>query len=160
MQTPIYRSDEEQRLMVELWAPALADDPEAFVLFAFPWGQKNTPLHKFKGPRKWQREVLRDIKTHIANNQGKIQMDTLREAVSSGRGIGKSALVSWLVLWMLTTRIGGSVIISANSESQLRSVTWAELTKWSAMAINNHWLRSAQPSWCRRSGSANWSSGI
>ena len=96
MQTPIYKSDEEQHLMVELWSPALADDPEAFVLFAFPWGQKNTPLHKFKGPRKWQREVLRDIKTHIANNQGKVQMDTLREAVSSGRGIGKSALVSWL----------------------------------------------------------------
>jgi hypothetical protein len=67
-------------------------------------------------------------------------MDTLREAVSSGRGIGKSALVSWLVLWMLTTRIGGSVIISANSENQLRSVTWAELTKWSAMSINNHWF--------------------
>jgi hypothetical protein len=67
-------------------------------------------------------------------------MDTLREAVSSGRGIGKSALVSWLVLWMLTTRIGASVIISANSESQLRSVTWAELTKWAAMTINNHWF--------------------
>ena len=92
MQTPIYRSDEEQRLMVELWSPAIADDPEAFVLFAFPWGQKNTPLHKFKGPRKWQREVLRDIKTHIKNNQ--VDMSTLREAVSSGRGIGKSALVS------------------------------------------------------------------
>jgi hypothetical protein len=92
MQLPIYQSEEEQRLMVELWSPALADDPEAFVLFAFPWGQKNTPLHKFKGPRKWQREVLRDIKAHIAGNKGKIQMDTLREAVSSGRGIGKSAL--------------------------------------------------------------------
>jgi hypothetical protein len=65
MQLPIYQSEEEQRLMVELWSPALADDPEAFVLFAFPWGQKNTPLHKFKGPRKWQREVLRDIKAHI-----------------------------------------------------------------------------------------------
>jgi hypothetical protein len=126
--------------MVELWSPALADDPEAFVLFAFPWGQKNTPLHKFKGPRAWQRQVLRDIKAHIQGNKGKVQMDTLREAVSSGRGIGKSALVSWLVLWMLTTRIGGSIVISANSESQLRSVTWAELTKWAAMTINNHWF--------------------
>lgn len=26
MQLPIYQSDEEQRLMVELWSPALADD--------------------------------------------------------------------------------------------------------------------------------------
>jgi len=66
-------------------------------------------------------------------------MDALRKAISSGRGIGKSALVSWLILWMLSTRIGSSVIVSANSENQLRTVTWGELTKWATMAINSHW---------------------
>jgi len=125
--------------MTNLWSPAIANDPEAFVLYAFPWGQTNTPLANFKGPRKWQREVLRTIKKHIEDNHGKIDFDTLRMAVSSGRGIGKSALVGWLILWMLTTRIGSSVIVSANSESQLKSVTWAELIKWSAMLINSHW---------------------
>lgn len=125
--------------MVELWSPFIKDDPEAFVLFAFPWGKKNTPLEKFSGPRTWQREVLREIADHIKTNQGAVSMDTLRSAVSSGRGIGKSALVSWLILWMLTTRIGSSVIVSANSEAQLRSVTWGELTKWQAMIINSHW---------------------
>ena len=139
MQQPVYSSQEEQQLMTTLWSPAVANDPEAFVLFAFPWGQTNTPLAHFKGPRKWQREVLRTIKKHIEDNQGKIDFDTLRMAVSSGRGIGKSALVGWLILWMLTTRIGSSVIVSANSESQLKSVTWAELIKWSAMLINSHW---------------------
>ena len=138
-QMPIYSSVEEQTLMATLWSPKLADDPEAFVLFAFPWGQPNTPLHKFSGPRQWQRKVLRDIAEHIKKNKGQLQMDTLRKAVSSGRGIGKSALVSWLILWMLTTRIGSTVIVSANSEAQLRSVTWGELTKWAAMIINNHW---------------------
>jgi hypothetical protein len=122
-----------------LWAPQLKDNPEAFVLFVFPWGQPNTPLEKFKGPRKWQRKVLREIADHIKENQGKLDMDALRVAVSSGRGIGKSALVSWLILWMLTTRIGSSVIVSANSENQLRTVTWGELTKWATMAINSHW---------------------
>ena len=125
--------------MTRLWSPAIANDPEAFVLFAFPWGQPNTPLAKFSGPRKWQREILRDITKHIKVNEGKVNMDTLREAVSSGRGIGKSALVSWLILWMLSTRIGSTVIVSANSEAQLRSVTWGELTKWQAMIINSHW---------------------
>lgn len=139
MQLPIYRGEEEQKLMTELWSPAIADDPEAFVMYAFPWGVKNTPLAKFLGPRKWQREVLREITEHIKAQGGKVDYDTIRMAVSSGRGIGKSALVSWLVLWMLTTRIGGSVVVSANSENQLRSVTWAELTKWSAMLINSHW---------------------
>ena len=139
MQLPIYKSDEEQLLMARLWSTKLADNPEAFVLYAFPWGQKNTPLANFKGPRQWQREVLREIKAHIDANKGQIQMDTLRAAVSSGRGIGKSALVAWLILWMLTTRIGSSVVVSANSESQLKSVTWGELTKWQAMIINSHW---------------------
>ncbi len=106
---------------------------------SFPWGEKGTPLENFTGPRKWQREVLQDLANHIAQNKGKIDFDTFRMAVSSGRGIGKSALVSWVVLWMMSTRIGASVIVSANSESQLRSVTWAEITKWLSMSLNGHW---------------------
>jgi hypothetical protein len=126
--------------MARLWAPAIKDNPLAFVMFAFPWGQPGTPLEHFKGPRKWQREVLTHIADHIKDNQGKLDFNTLRHAVSSGRGIGKSALVSWITIWMLSTRIGSTTIISANSESQLRSVTWAEITKWLAMALNSHWF--------------------
>jgi len=110
------------------------------VLLTFPWGAKGTPLEHFTGPRKWQREVLRELGEAIKANDGKIDYDTFRMATSSGRGIGKSALVSWLVIWMLSTRIGGSVIVSANSEAQLRSVTWAEITKWLSMSLNSHWF--------------------
>jgi hypothetical protein len=140
MQSTIYSAEDEQELMARLWAPAIKDNPLAFVMFAFPWGQPGTPLEHFKGPRKWQREVLIHIADHIKDNQGKLDFNTLRHAVSSGRGIGKSALVSWITIWMLTTRIGSTTIISANSESQLRSVTWAEITKWLAMALNSHWF--------------------
>ena len=143
MQKMRYSPEEEQLLMSQLWSPSIKDDPEAFVLFAFPWGQKNTPLEHFKAPRAWQRRTLRRIRDFIKENRGKLTegdlIDALRRAVSSGRGVGKSALVSWLILWMLTTRIGSSVIVSANSENQLRKVTWGELTKWVTMAINAHW---------------------
>ena len=125
--------------MAQLWSTQLADDPESFVLFSFPWGVANTPLANFKGPRAWQRRVLRSVSAHIKANRGQLDMEALRNAVSSGRGIGKSALVSWLILWMLSTRIGSTVIVSANSENQLRTVTWGELTKWATMAINAHW---------------------
>jgi len=139
-QQPRYAPDEEQMLMSQLWSPQVSDDPETFVMFAFPWGQKNTPLEHFSGPRRWQREVLRTITHHIRRNRApEAVLDALRAAVASGRGIGKSALVSWLILWMLSTRLGSSVIVSANSESQLRNVTWGELTKWATMAINSHW---------------------
>jgi hypothetical protein len=119
MQKPKYSAEGEQELMTTLWSPRIADDPEAFVLLAFPWGQPNTPLENYDGPRKWQRDTLRSITQHIKDNRGLSDMEVLRAAVSSGRGIGKSALVSWLVLWMLTTRIGATVIVSANSEAQL-----------------------------------------
>jgi hypothetical protein len=139
MQTTRYSAAEEMALMSRLWSPQIANNPLAFVLMSFPWGEKGTPLENFTGPRKWQREVLQDLAVHIAQNKGKIDFDTFRMAVSSGRGIGKSALVSWVVLWMMSTRIGSSVIVSANSESQLRSVTWAEITKWLSMSMNGHW---------------------
>ncbi len=127
-------------LMSRLWAPTLKDDPLKFVLFAYPWGQKGTPLEHFSGPRRWQREVLQQLTDHIKQNNGKVDFDTFRMATSSGRGIGKSALVSWLVHWMLSTRIGSTTIVSANSEAQLRSVTWAEITKWLSMSLNSHWF--------------------
>lgn len=140
MQTTVYSVQDEQELMTRLWSPSVKDNPLAFVLFCYPWGQKGTPLENFTGPRKWQREILLDIAEHIKQNQGKVDFDVMREAVASGRGIGKSALVSWLEHWMLSTRIGATVIVSANSESQLRSVTWAEITKWLSMSINSHWF--------------------
>ena len=143
MQTTIYKPEDEQELMAVLWSPVLKDNPLAFVKYVFPWGAKNTPLEHFTGPRKWQREVLQSIADHIKKN-GDVapgeMFKVLRSAISSGRGIGKSALVAWLTIWMVTTRIGSTTVISANSENQLRSITWAEITKWLAMALNSHWF--------------------
>ena len=140
MQLPIYSAEEEELLMSKLWSPSIKDDPEAFVLLVFPWQKKGTPLEHFSGPRKWQRDVLRQVAEHIKKNKEATAFEVMRMATASGRGIGKSALVSWLILWMLTTRIGSTTIVSANSEAQLRSITWAEITKWAALLINSHWF--------------------
>lgn len=140
MQTVKYSAQDEMLLMSQIWAADIKDNPEKFVLLAFPWGEPGTPLEKYHGPRRWQRDILREMTAHIAENNGRVDYRVFRMAVSSGRGIGKSALVSWLVLWMLSTRIGASVVVSANSEAQLRSVTWAEITKWLAMMLNSHWF--------------------
>jgi hypothetical protein len=40
MQTTKYTPQEEQALMSRLWSAKLRDDPEAFVMFVFPWGEK------------------------------------------------------------------------------------------------------------------------
>lgn len=139
MQKTQYSPEEEQTIMTELWNPRIADDPEAFVMYNYPWGVKDTPLEHFKGPRKWQRRILRKVKQHIEHGKVLNLPRLLRLARASGRGIGKSALVSWLVQWFLTCRIGATVIVSANTEDQLRKITWPELDKWVTMSLNSHW---------------------
>lgn len=134
-----YGAEQEQQLMTEIWSPQIADDPYNFVMFVFPWGQEDTPLAEFTGPREWQKNVLKKLSISIQRNKGEPTPEMFRLAVASGRGIGKSALVSWLILWMLSTRLGSTIIVTANTEQQLRSRTWAELGKWLTLAINNHW---------------------
>jgi hypothetical protein len=143
-----YKAQDEQKLMAAIWDPAIKDDPHAFVLFAFPWGKKGTPLELEEGPRSWQREKLLAIKKHIHENNNRalnnLLYEIFQDATVSGRGIGKSALVAWIVLWFLSTRIGSTTIVTANNESQLKTKTWAELGRWHTLAINNHWFeRSA-----------------
>ncbi len=132
------------KLMTELWDPALADDLEKFVMFVYPWGKRNTPLEQFKEPRKWQREELQAITQHIKDQKvliaaGKAPV-MYKSSTSSGRGIGKSAITSWLNQWMMSTRLGSTAITTANTETQLKSRTWAELGKWHTLSINSHWF--------------------
>jgi len=129
-----YGAEAEQQLMTEIWSPQVADDPYNFVKFIFPWGEKDTPLEEFTGPRVWQEKILREITIHVQRNQSIDTPEMFRYALASGRGIGKSALVAWLVLWMLSTRIGSTVIVTANTEQQLRSRTWADRQK------NTRWM--------------------
>lgn len=130
--------------MTELWDPAIADNPEAFVLFAFPWGKENTPLHNQKGPKTWQRDELQKIAAVIKDNKERMAKGLTprvdQSATASGRGPGKSALCSWLTLWMLSTKLGSSTIVTANTEPQLKTKTWAELGKWHTLLINSHWF--------------------
>ncbi|MBS4046559.1 MAG: terminase [Alphaproteobacteria bacterium] len=139
-----YSPKDEQRLMTEIWDPAIADDPYAFVMFAFPWGKPGTPLEKFTNPRTWQCEYLQEMADHIkdqkaAEARGE-KPKVWRHSTVSGRGPGKSALVAMRTLWFQSTRLGGTTIITANTELQLKSRTFAEVTKWHTMAINSHWF--------------------
>lgn len=143
----IYNAADEQALMTELWDPQLSDDLRAFVMFLFPWGKRDTPLERFKEPRKWQieeleakTEHLRKNKWLIANNRDPVMW---QNAIVSGRGIGKSALVAWETLWMLSTRLGSTTIITANTEQQLMSKTMPEIGKWHTLALNAHWFDKA-----------------
>jgi len=125
-------------------------DPEGFVLYAFPWGVKNTPLEKFSGPRTWQVEEFQRLKKSCEENQFRTSMGMnpipVYLAISSGRGPGKSAFLAMLSCWLMSCWIGGTNIVTANTETQLRSRTMAELGKWHGMLINRHWFEKSSMS--------------
>jgi hypothetical protein len=134
----------DQQLFFHMLSPEIANSPYNFVMFNYPWGKEHSPLQEHKGPRSWQRGVLQEMEQHIKDNHTRdsmgLALEVFREAVSSGRGIGKSALVAWLADWFRSTRIGSTTIIAANSEAQLKGVTWGEIGKWHALSMNQHWF--------------------
>jgi hypothetical protein len=109
-------------------------DPLGYVRWAFPWGVAGTALEHESGPREWQREFLTEVARHLRN--GKTVHQALQLATASGHGIGKSALVAWLVKWALATQEDTRGVVTANTELQLRTKTWPEIAKWHGMAMD------------------------
>jgi len=123
---------------------ALKDDPVRFVLYAYPWGRAGTPFAEFKGPRDWQMEELHALGEHtraqaFALDQG-FPLKVWKSAYASGRGPGKSALFGMVAHWHMSTRIGAPTIVSANTETQLRTKTFPEFGVWFGSAVNSHWF--------------------
>ena len=112
---------------------ALTHDPLAFVYFAYPWGEPGTPLEDMEGPDEWQIQILKDIGKQL--KKGKDLQTAIQEAVASGHGIGKSALISWLIHFAISTHENTRGVVTANTEGQLRTKTWPELSKWHNMFI-------------------------
>jgi len=103
-------------------------DPYGFVMWAFPWGVPGTMLEDMQGPEQWQKEQLQRIGRRLVEmgpESGVIEEDT-----ASGHGVGKSAIVSWLILWAISTMENTRGVVTANTDAQLRTKTWAELAKW------------------------------
>ncbi len=118
------------------WLASVSNDPYAFVMGAFPWGEPNTTLEKERGPEDWQKEVLCLIRDKIINLNEALQI-----ARASGHGIGKSALVAWIILWGHTTLVDTKGVVTANTENQLKTKTWAELGKWFHLFIGKEYFR-------------------
>lgn len=116
---------------------ALSSDPYKFVLWAFPWGEEETELAKFKGPEPWQAALLQRVRDKLIAGMafGQALNEAIQEATASGHGVGKSALVAWLILWAMSTFVDTRGVVTANTETQLKTKTWVELNKWHRLFI-------------------------
>jgi hypothetical protein len=111
-------------------------DPLGFVCYAFAWGSGD--LEKWDGPDEWQTEFLLKVKKAIADRK---EGETVKIAVKTGRGPGKTAVEAWLILWLMSTRPHFAGFATANTGDQLDDKLWRELALWWRRAINKHWFQ-------------------
>jgi hypothetical protein len=125
--------DPESALIDDL--VSFTHDPLRFVKYAYPWQWEE--LEHSKGPRTWQKVILNGISEHLKDK--KTRYTPLCFAVSSGHGIGKTALISWIDDWAKSTCEDCKVVITANTGTQLSTKTVPEVHKWYNLSINKHW---------------------
>lgn len=115
-------------------------DPAGWAKWAFDWDYGD--LKGFQGLDTWQEEFLNDVGECVTRNKfnGVDPVDPIQLAVSSGHGIGKSALTAILLLWIMSTRPDCKGVVTANTSDQLRTKTWGELGKWKKRCIVGHWF--------------------
>ena len=112
-----------------------SSDPLGFVHFAFPWGEPESELANSAGPEPWQTNLLARVRDGLSPEAA------LQLATTSGHGVGKSTLVSWLILWAMSTAVDTRGVVTANTETQLKTKTWAELAKWYRLFIGREFFR-------------------
>lgn len=111
-------------------------------MFVFAWSEPG-PLRDETGPDDWQTQVLRGIEAALAAGKtvDRAVRDAIRIAVRSGHGVGKTALVAWIILWFISCRSHPQIVVTANTKQQLEGKTWRELAKWHKLTIHRHWFR-------------------
>lgn len=127
---------EYDRLLIEDIA-GFTHDPLGFARYAYPWGEPGE-LAQVKGPRDWQVDTLDTIGKHLRNPS--TRFDPLQVAVASGHGIGKSACISMIIDWAMSTCEDCKIVVTANTATQLETKTWPEISKWFRLSINSHWF--------------------
>ena len=105
---------------------------DKFVLDFFPWGFGEL---RNEFPRAWQLDYLKDLNQEIIKRgfTGGDAVPTIMMSTASGHEVGKSALSSWLILFLHFTRPRSKGVVTAVTRSQLRGVTWSETEKWFRM---------------------------
>lgn len=129
-------------------------DPLGYVMFAFPWDSDPSiqmvelaePWRsRFKckwGPDVWACEFLDQWGAEIKKRRfdGKTAVDPIQFATASGHGIGKSTLTAWVIKFIMDTRPYARGTVTAGTDTQLRTKTWAELGKWHRLSITREWF--------------------
>lgn len=146
--TPINPEIELPQAMAEFF-----NDPLGFVLWSFDWGtdpamrvvrlpEQYTLMYDSEyGPDLWACQMLEEIGRQVLARgfDGAKAVEAVRVAVSSGHGTGKSAVTAWLTLWIMSTRPNARGVVTASTQPQLESKTWAQIASWTKRCATRDW---------------------
>jgi len=102
--------------------------------------------------RQWQVEYFLEVAGRLKDNP----YEPIQTATASGHGIGKGCCGAILVHWAISTREMTRGVVTANTDTQLRTKTWPELAKWHGMARNEHWFTCTATSLYHPRHEKNW----
>ena len=130
-------------------------DPLRFVRMMYPW-----PIAGMDGPDRWQATVLEEIGAAVRDRGYHPDLNPhvppIRKAISSGNNCGKSALVAWIVDWLMSTRPDCRGSVTANTEGQLQGKTWAAVIEWTKRCRTGPWFEVNSKIMYRTGRRAQW----
>lgn len=92
----------------------------------------------------WQREICDEFHNYD------------RFAISSGHSSGKSAVTAGLIIFFMTHHPSPQIIVTANTENQLKQKTWRELAKWHKKSLIKNWFNWTATSFQRVGNEETW----
>ncbi len=126
---------------IEEFVASCYHDPLRWVRGAYPWGEPGA-LEDEEGPDANQVEFLTALGHEVTTRafDGTTPVMPVKMAESSGHGVGKSATLSWLVDWVLSTRPHCDLTVTAGGYAQLEARTWPAIQFWTNLAITAPWF--------------------
>jgi len=112
----------------------------------------------------WQKDVCDSIaervkkviaETLVQPDPDKVDRN-IRIAVSSGHGIGKTALTAGINQWFIAVHPDPYVVCTANTKQQLTEKTWRELAKWHQKSLLKDWFEWTATQFRHRDSPATW----
>lgn len=133
-------------------------DLYGFIMWAYPWKEKGTPLEDFEGPETWVRSLADEISNHVAKHRfnGRDPVEPIYVAVASGNGAAKSSFAGMLDNWIMSTRPESRVTVTANTGAQLRTKTWPQIDRWNRLSITTDWFEIGQEYVRHKEDPNNW----
>jgi hypothetical protein len=141
-------------------------DPLGHVMYSYPWdsykpiqlvpwGEERYKQEGFKplparfrdrfnaefGPDEWACEMLDEIGEEVYKRKfdGANRVDPMLFTNSTGHGTGKTTMAAWLGRWIMDTRPLCRITVTANTDTQLRTKTWAAVEFWHNIGATKHW---------------------